>query len=218
MYQKPTKDHSMKTFTIFRIFPLSLALILLGAAAMAQSKDEQAAKEAEMKAKQEQIEFQRQQMKEQQVKTMELEKVYAEQARAAARARSAERVYIPSTGISGEPFFYSFGQENQSQLTLRNSFNGETVSSAGDFVVDDNISHIRLTINGKVRHGEISVRVLLPDGKKFKDLTINSSAEIAFSQSLTLKDEDKNKYVGAWKYEVKTKTAEGNYSLSIMTH
>lgn len=208
----------MKTFTSFKIAPVSLGLILLGTLAMAQSKEEQAAKEAEMKAKQEQIEFQRQQMKEQQIKTLELSKAYEEQAREAARARSLERVYVPSTGISGEPFFYSFGQENQSQLTLRNSFNGETVSSTGDFVVDDNISHIRLTINGKVRHGEISVRVLLPDGKKFKDLTINSSAEIAFSQSLTLKDEDKNRYVGAWKYEVKTKTAEGNYSLSIMTH
>ena len=208
----------MKNITIFRILPLTLSLLLLGTVAMAQTNEEKKAQEEEMKAKQEQIELQRKQMKEQQLKTIELEKAYAEQARE--RSREAARVYTRSSGFGDDHsyFIYSGGQENQSQLTLRNSFNGETVSSSGDFEVDESTSHIRLTINGKVRHGEIVIRVLLPGGKEFKDLTINSSAEIAFSQSLTIKEDEKKKYVGAWKYEVKTKTAEGNYSLSIMTH
>ena len=92
------------------------------------------------------------------------------------------------------------------------------VNSSGEFEVDENTTHFRLTANGKVRHGEISLKVFYPGGKVFKDLTINSSAEISFSQSLTIKEEEKKKYIGTWKYEVKTKTAEGNYMLSIMTH
>jgi len=201
----------------------ALALMLMmGFTVQAQSsQEEQKQKQLEQE---EQIREKEMQLKkqhlEQEKKMAEMERAYAVQERASSRAREASRVYTRSSGFGDESsyFIYSGGQENQSQLTLRNSFNGETVSSSGDFVVDESTSHIRLTINGKVRHGEIVIRVLLPGGKEFKDLTINSSAEIAFSQSLTIKDEEKKKYVGAWKYEVKTKTAEGNYSLSIMTH
>jgi len=186
---------------------------------MAQTKEEKKAKEAEMKAKQKQIEVQRQQMKEQQLKTIELEQAYAEQARKASRSRSSTRVYSTGTGFPDEPsyFIYSGGQENQSQLTIRNSFDGETDSAEGEFEVHESTTHIRCTINGKVRHGKITVKVLYPGGKVFKDLSITSSAEISFTQNMSIQKEEKNKYVGAWKYKVSADKAEGSYSLSFMT-
>ena len=172
-----------------------------------------------MKAKQEQIEFQRQQMKEQQAKTMELERAYTEQARDLARARSVERAYIPMTGYSsGEPFIYTFGQDNQSQLTIRNSFDGDSDTAEGEFDVDESTTHIRCTINGKANAGKINIKVLYPGGKVFKDLSITSSAQISFSQSLTIKEEEKKKYIGSWSYRITADKAEGSYTLSFMTH
>ena len=201
---------------------LSLLIVLMGTVAMAQTKEEKEikeAKDAEMKAKQEQIEFQRQQMKEQQMKTKELERMYTEQAREASRARSSARVYSRSSGFDEPSYFvYSGGQENQSSLTLRNSFDGETDSSEGEFDVDESTTHIRCTINGKVRHGKINIKVIYPGGKVFKDLSITTSAEISFTQSLTIKEEDKKKYVGSWQYKVSADKAEGSYNLSFMTH
>ena len=162
----------MKTQTIFRMLSLPLLFVLLGSVAMAQTKEEKQAKDAEMKAKQEQIEFQRQQMKEQQLKTIELERMYSDQAREASRARSSARVYSRSSGFSDEaPYFiYSGGQENQSQLTIRNSFDGNTDSAEGEFDVDESTTHIRCMIKGKVRSGKISIKVLYPGGKVFKNL------------------------------------------------
>jgi len=204
----------MKNLTLCRIVPISLTLILLGTVAMAQTREEKAAMEEEMKLKQEQIEMQRQQMKEQQIKTLELNRAYEEQA----RARSAERVYIPSTGLSsGEPFFVSFGQENQSQLTIRNSFDGDSDTAEGQFDVDESTTHIRCTINGKANSGKINIKVLYPGGKVFKDLSITSSAQISFSQSLSIKEEEKNKYIGSWSYRITAEKAEGSYTLSFMT-
>lgn len=209
----------MKNLSLFRIIPVSLALLVLGTVVMAQTKEE---KDAELKAKQEQIEKQRQQMKEQQLKTIELERAYAEQARESvresARARSSERVYIPSTGVNSEPFFYSFGQENQSQLTIRNSFDGESDTSEGQFDVDESTTHIRCTINGKANEGKITIKILYPGGKVFKDLSITSSAQISFSQSMSLDEEEKNKYIGSWTYVIIADKAEGSYTLSFMTH
>jgi hypothetical protein len=209
----------MKKRTIFRIIPVTLAILLLGSGVFAQQSPantdkEKAAREAEMKARQEQIEFQQQQMKEQQLKTIEVERAFADQA----RARSSARVY--SSGFSDDSpyFFVSGGQENQSSLTLRNSFNGTSDTSQGEFDVDQSTTHIRCTINGKVRSGKINVKVLYPGGKVFKDLSITSSAEISFTQSLSINEEELKKYVGTWKYEVAADKAEGNYILSFVTH
>ena len=213
----------MKTQSIFRMLSLSMLLVFLGSVAMAQTKEEKEikeAKEAEMKAKQGQIEHQRQQMKEQQLKTMELERAYTNQAREASRARSSARVYSRSSGIGDEGSFYfiSNDQENQSQLTIRNSFDGDTDSSEGEFDVDESTTHIRCTINGKARSGKINIKVIYPGGKVFKDLSITSSAEISFSQSLSIKEEEKKKYIGSWTYKITADKAEGSYMLSFATH
>ena len=179
-------------------------------------------KELEMQLKKQQMEWEMQMKKqqmEQEKKTAELERAYEAEARSSGRARERSFVYTsPGGSDEGSYFIQSFGNESQSQLTLRNTFNGETISSDGEFDVDENTSHIRFTANGKVRQGEISIRVLYPGGKVFKALTINPSAQINFSQSMTIKEEERQKYAGTWKYEVKTKTAEGSYMLSIMTH
>jgi hypothetical protein len=185
---------------------------------MAQTKEEKA-KEEELKAKQEQLRIQGQQMKEQQLKTMELERAYAEQARAAVRERSPGSSYAWTRAIGDDtPFFVTLpGQGNQSQLTLRNSFDGNSDSAEGEFDVDESTTHIRCTINGKVNAGKINIKVQYPGGKVFKDLSITSSAQISFTQSLSIKEEEKGKYVGSWTYKITADKAEGSYNLSFMT-
>ena len=219
----------MKAHTKLRIIS-SLAVLLVAGfmlQAQTQSSQESQAKaeyqkqmqEKEMQLKQMEMQMKKQQL-EQEKKMQELERVFEERVRESERSSGRARSYIYTTpGGSGEGsyFLHSGGQESQSQLTLRNTFNGETVSSNGEFDVDESASHIRFTANGKVRHGEISIKVFYPNGKIFKDFTVNSTAQITYSQSMNIKEEEKKKYVGTWKYEVKTKTAEGTYMLSIMT-
>jgi hypothetical protein len=216
----------MKTRTILPSLILVFLCLFTGTALMAQSKekDEKAAQEAEMKAKKEMLEQQKQ-MQEQQKKMRELEVVYADrardyerQARESARESSRARTYVRSSGDAGNYFIYSGDQNSTSQLTLRNSFDGTTDSSKGEFEVNEDTRHFRVTINGKVKSGEIRIIVDYPSGDTFKDMTINSAAEISFSQSVTINEEDPDKYVGDWSYKVMAEEAKGSYSLSIMTH
>jgi hypothetical protein len=155
----------------------------------------------------------------------EMEKHYGDQAiefeRLHREIERARGLVKPGTGTyrfpDGQYLMGSFGQGNQSQLTLRNSFNGGSDTSKGEFDVDKEVRNFRCLISGKVKSGEISIQIKYPDGKMFKDLTINSSAEISFSQSLIIKEGEENKYVGSWKYQVTGREAEGNYILQIMT-
>ena len=212
-----------------------LVLLLTGLVVQAQTSEEELKKqkieqekkikELELQLKKQQMEWEMQMKKqqmEQEKKSADLERAYRAQARASSRASSGVRdnsfIYtVPEPGDGPSYLIQSYGQGSQTQLTLRNSFNGETLSSEGEFEVDESTKHIRLSANGKVRHGEIKIKVLYPSGKVFKELNINSSAQITFSQSLTVKEEEKKKHVGTWKYEIKTKTAEGSYMLSIST-
>jgi len=199
-----------------------------------------AAMEAEMRAKKEMLEQERQQMKqeqqmilEQERKMQEKERQHADQqrdlerdmerqARETSRARelSRARASSRSSGIYTEGAYVApmHVPQNQSQLTLRNSFRGGTDTSKGEFEVEAGTRSFRCVISGKVNSGEIYIAVKYPNGKIFKELTINSAAEITFSQSLTIKEEEEKKYFGAWDYEVKAEKAEGSYMLQIMTN
>ncbi len=217
----------MKNNNLLKSLTFIFMLLLSGTMLMAQSKEEdekaeqQAAMEAEMKAKKEMLEQQEQKMK-------QMEIIYADQARSAERAaRSSSRSRSSSSarsyrtvGVYGdEPYYVPLvSQSNQSQLTLRNSFDGNSSSSKGGFEVSEETHNFRIMINGKVKSGEIQIIVKYPNGKEFKNLTINSAAEITYSQSLTLKEGEESKYIGTWNYEVKATFAEGNYMLQMMTH
>lgn len=196
---------------------LITGFVLQVQAQTSQEAQKRAQQEKEMQVREMEMQLKKQQL-EQEQKLVEVERAYAEQARSSGRARESAVIYTRPGGSDEGPYFIPFSQENQSQLTLRNSFNGTSDASIGEFDVDKSTSYIRCTINGKVRSGIITIEVLYPGGKVFKKLSITSSAEISFSQSLTIKEEDQNKYVGKWKYEVTADKAEGNYILSIMTH
>ncbi len=208
---------------------MMLGLFLLAGSSMyaQDSKDKEAdrraVQEKEMQAKKEMLMKQHVEMKEQEVRMKEKEIEFAEHS-AIIEARIREsgiptRVYVTSTGDDDNSYFIGSEERgSQSQLTLRNSFNGGSDSSKGEFEVEEGIRQFRCMIRGKVREGEILVKVLYPGGKVFKELTITSSAEVTFTQSLSIKDGSADKYVGSWTYEVEAKEAKGEYTLSISTN
>lgn len=217
----------MKTKAILKSFTLVFIILFSSTVLMAQSKekDEKAAKEAELKAKKEMLEQQKQ-MQEQQKKMQEMEIIYADQARSAERAARASsrsssvgRTYVSSSGHSPENFYIFNGdQQSSTQLTLRNSFDGNSVNSKGEFEVPKKTRNLRVMINGKVKSGEIRIIVDYPGGDTFKDMVINSAAEISFSQSVSISEEEPDKYIGDWHYKIIAEEAMGSYTLQIMTH
>lgn len=172
--------------------------------------------EEEMRIRKEMLEEQREQMK-------QMEQQYDDQIRDMdfrARESSRTRSVIRSSGVNPEGVYLieSFGQDNQSQLTLRKNFRGTSTTSKGEFEVEKQIKHFRCQISGSVRSGEIFIGIEYPDGKTFKELVINPSADINYSQAISIKEGEEKKYTGSWSYMIKAKEAEGSYMVQIMTH
>ncbi len=185
---------------------------------MAQSKEEKAEQEArDESGKKEMMEQQKKMHEQQEQKMREMEIIYAEQARSEAgsdRESSRARTYVRSSGDFPDSYyiFSGYEQNSQSQLTLRNSFDGSSDSSKGEFEVAEGTHNFRVMINGKVKEGIIRIIVDYPNGDNFKDMVINSAAEISYSQSVTIQDEENKKYIGDWSYKVIADEAEGNYT------
>jgi hypothetical protein len=171
--------------------------------------------ENEMRIRKEMLEEQREEMK-------QMEQQHADQMRDMefrARESSRARWSLPSSGVypEGEYLIGAYGNRNQSQLTLRKNFRGTSNTSKGEFEVEKDIRQFRCQISGSVKSGEIFIGTEYPNGKTFKELVINPSADINFSQSISIKEGEEKKYAGVWSYVIKTEEAEGNYMLQIMT-
>lgn len=221
----------MKKNIILKSLSFVFMLLLSGTLLMAQSKekdekrDQEAAMEAELKAKKEMLEQQEQEMRQLEYRyedqSRSAERSERSSARSSARSSTGARTYVTSSGDHSDYFVYSgFNQNTQTQLTLRNSFDGTSNSSKGQFEVTEDTRHFRVMINGKVKSGEIRIIVDYPNGDTFKDMVLNSAAEITFSQSVSISEEDKDpdKYIGDWNYKVIAEEAKGNYMLQIQTH
>ncbi len=111
------------------------------------------------------------------------------------------------------------GQDEKStQLMLSKHFSGESASKSGNFSVDEGIRTLRISIQGSIRNdGSITITLYSPDDELFKELEIDNSADVHWSQVFTIK-EDNYEYTGEWTYEIEADEAEGQYNLSITTH
>ena len=117
-----------------------------------------------------------------------------------------------------ERLTYLGQDEKSTQLMLFKHFSGESVSKSGNFIVDEEIRMLKISIQGSIRNdGSITIIIYTPDNELFKELEIDNSADIHWSQVFTIR-EDSNEYTGEWTYEIEADEAEGQYNLSITTH
>ncbi|MCK5135290.1 MAG: hypothetical protein KAR19_05835 [Bacteroidales bacterium] len=211
----------MNTIKSYRYLLLTLLLLLAGSVVMAQDEEgererQKAMQAKEMKMRKEMLEEQKEKMEDMERQHADQVRIIERQAHESSRARSpvrSSRAYPEGNYLLGP-----YGQGNQSQLTLRKTFRETTSTSKGEFEVEPDIRHFRCMISGSVRSGEIFIGIEYPNGKTFKELVINSSADINFSQSVSIKEGEEKKYTGTWNYVIKADKAEGNYMVQIQTN
>jgi hypothetical protein len=133
-----------------------------------------------------------------------------------------EPVIGHSTGERGDRSrdrgeFY-IGQEVKStRLNLSKHFEGESVSKTGTFMVEEGIRMLDISIKGSVQEGSITLSISKPGKNLFKELVIDSSADVEWNQLFTIKEDNKESN-GDWTYKIEAAKVKGFYSLSITAH
>jgi hypothetical protein len=140
------------------------------------------------------------------------------QKEAQARAERAQRRAVEVARVGRDwSYIYNPSGENTTRLTLSKHFDNESRKLKGNFSVEQDAKMIKLQLHGEVDRGMIELILSLPGGKVFKTLTISEAADMSWSQTITVKEEEK-KYFGNWSYEVIAEEADGNYHLSLHTY
>ncbi len=106
-----------------------------------------------------------------------------------------------------------YGSEKSFKLSLRKKFNGESITKKTNFTVEKDQKRLKLNITGSLKEGELDIKFTLPSGKLFKKITIDPSADITWSQSFKI--EEDNKYIGQWNVEINAKKPHGVYTVDI---
>ena len=218
------------------------ALLAASFTAFGQESDEKGSKEKESKR----ALFEAQERAEESERSSERSRVRAEEsrrssessrARAEESERSSGRARISYREDEGSTYFtkppypttstmsYSTGEgvyimsnsgSSSSQLSLSKKFDGQSSDNDGNFDVDESVRHISLSLSGSVTKGAIYITITLPDGDELKDISIDTSADIQFTQTIKISEEE-NRYFGQWEYAVESDDAVGHYRLSIQT-
>lgn len=155
----------------------------------------------------------------------EAERVEREALRAAREANEARVIVAPDIQIGDwSQGDYGFAYTTlgtstamNSKLTLSKRYSGQSTSKTGTFNIEEGVTRIRLQISGTVEVGKIGLELYLPGKKVLKQLTIDDSADISWSQSINIK-EGETKYYGEWTYVIKAESVEGRYQMSINTY
>ena len=209
--------------TLYPIRMLVMLLIVVAGPVVVSAQDEKAEEEIRKELQEQEMQYRKKMLEEQQEQMKKFQEQFADQQKdLEERAREAARIRERAPGAwvfpDGQFYFGSTGRGSQSQLTLRKNFEGTTNTSKGTFDVEENIRQLRCMINGSVDAGEIAITIEYPDGKVFKELVINSSADINYSQSVSINEGEEKKYTGSWNYVIKADKAEGHYMLQISTN
>jgi len=132
-------------------------------------------------------------------------------------AEMVKQMELSSRAIESYSRNIHFSHQNSSQLMLSKNYEGTDAENSGEFQIEEAVRQIRISIDGAVKEGSIKIKLFLPGGETFKDMTIDESADIKYSQSIGISEEEK-KYEGKWKYVIKASKAKGSYRMSINTN
>ena len=122
---------------------------------------------------------------------------------------------IDETIVVGTPFastgIWNLSEGKSTRLILKKYFQEESVSKESEFEMEEDQRRFKVSISGWCKSGMIHVTILRPSEKVYKTLTIDSSAEVEWSQSVRFTEEDED-YVGKWIIQIVAKDADGSYN------
>jgi hypothetical protein len=130
--------------------------------------------------------------------------------------------------FTGEPFVFTPGMEGfnwyshagDSERTLWDFSKSIKESSfSRDYVFDVDLSStVVMSVNGECKNGEIRIKIVMPNGKVYSDITIDEFGNLNWRKSFPVTEEENKDKAGAWKFQINASKATGFFKISLQTY
>jgi ATPase subunit of ABC transporter with duplicated ATPase domains len=231
-------------FILIALFLTSLGALSQPAGAQEKSKEEKEKElrmqeeiDAQKKAFSEQKKAQEEAQKAIQESQKEVDKALKEaqeQVEAASKYKdmvkayrgTGDRPYFNVEPFEGEPFIFSPGMEglygfshsgNNERTTwdFSKSVKENSFSRDYTFDVEPTVKTVVMSINGDCKAGEIRIKIVMPNGKVYSDITIDEFGNLNWRKSFTISEEENKDKAGAWKFQINASKATGYFKISL---
>jgi ATPase subunit of ABC transporter with duplicated ATPase domains len=231
-------------FILIALFLISLGALSQPAGAQEKSKEEKEKElrmqeeiDAQKKAFSEQKKAQEEAQKAIQESQKEVDKALKEaqeQVEAASKYKdmvkayrgTGDRPYFNVEPFEGEPFIFSPGMEGlygfshsgdneRTTWDFSKSVKENSFSRDYAFDVEPTVKTVVMSINGDCKAGEIRIKIVMPNGKVYSDITIDEFGNLNWRKSFTISEEENKDKAGAWKFQINASKATGYFKISL---
>lgn len=131
--------------------------------------------------------------------------------------------------INGEPFYFDksfepfighpFG-DNGERTTWDFSKSIKENSYSGDYTfdVEPTANSVVMSVNGDCKKGEIRIKIVMPNGKTYSDISIDEFGNLNWRKSFNISDSENKDKTGAWKFHISATKATGFFKISLQTY
>jgi type II secretory pathway pseudopilin PulG len=157
-----------------------------------------------------------------------------EQIEAAGKYRDMVRVFR-GTGdrdrsfFNGEPFVFTPGREGfewympggdneRTTWDFSKSVKEKSFSRDYTFDVETTVKNVVMSVNGDCKAGDIRIKIVMPNGKVYSDITIDEFGNLNWRKSFSISEEENKDKAGAWKFQINASKATGYFKISLQTY
>jgi hypothetical protein len=117
--------------------------------------------------------------------------------------------------------FYGHSMGGDSERTtwdFSRSVKENTFSKDYPFDVEKNAKSVVMSVMGDCKAGEISIKIIMPNGKSYSDIVIDESGNLNWRKSFSISETENQDKTGEWKFQVASTKATGFFKISLQTY
>ena len=125
--------------------------------------------------------------------------------------------FVFTPGMEGFNWYAHTGSNERTSWDFTKSIKESSFSR--DYVFDVDLSStVVMSVNGECKNGEIRIKIVMPNGKVYSDITIDEFGNLNWRKSFPVTEEENKDKAGAWKFQINASKATGFFKISLQTY
>ena len=129
-----------------------------------------------------------------------------------------EQPFVVTPGMEGFNWYFNTGDSERTTWDFSKSVKEKSFSQDYTFDVEKTASNVVMSVNGDCKAGEIRIKIVMPNGKVYSDITIDEFGNLNWRKSFSITEEENKDKAGVWKFQINASKATGYFKISLQTY